>query len=582
MQRFFSQVVATVLGFLIAFILFMGFVIGIVVLSTKPSPPKLYEQTILHIALRGKVVEHTPRAPLQALQSGQKDLIDLIVLKEALKRAQEDVRISGIYLEVGALVAGWASLAEIREALQACKDAGKFMIAYGEHYTQKTFYVASLADEVVLHPAGTFLFNGLSLSVLFYKGLLDKLGIVPQVFRVGQYKSGGEPLVSHAMSEASKHQGQVLLTTLYDHLIAKIATARGLSPASLRKMAHTLAVTLPQEAHKARLITQVGHFNDAEAWIRTQLGLAEETPINYVGFHKYQAAHQASQSSPAQVAVLVVAGTMTDNPEVPHSINTKAFIKDLKQLRQDPAVKAIVLRINSPGGSALAADTMWKELMLTRAHKPIVASMADVAASGGYYLAVACHHIIAHPTTLTGSIGIFGLHLSIDTLLKNKLGITIDGVKTAPSADLFSSSRPLSAHEKAVIQRWIDQGYATFLARVATGRQMSQTATARVAAGRVWPGSLAQKHGLVDELGSLENAIEKAAALADLVGAYTVSYWPKPKTWLEEALSGWREIQNTMLRQHTGEAMVPYLKTIQELIDMRGIQARLPYVIEID
>lgn len=582
MRRFLRQVLATALGLLVAFVLFIGLMVGIVLISVKPSQPKLHEQTVLHIALRGSVVEYVPRSPLQALKKGKKDLIDLVVLKKAISAAQQDQRIQGIYLEVGQLAAGWASLAEIREALQAFKDAGKLIVAYGEHYTQKAYYLASLADEIVLHPAGSFFFNGLSLTVLFYKGLLDKLELVPQVFRVGEYKSAIEPFVGYSMSEASKHQSKVLLTTVYDHLIDKIATAKGLSPASLKKMADALSVTLPQEAYKAQLVSQVGHFDDAEALIRAKLGLAAEAPIHYIAFNKYKAGNQATQLPKAQIAVLVAAGTIMDDIEVPNSINTKAFIESLRKLRADQTVQAIVLRINSPGGSALASDTMWKALILTKAHKPIVASMADIAASGGYYLAAACNHIIAHPTTITGSIGIYGLYFDVNALLKNKLGITADVVKTGQSADLFSIGRPLSAHEKTVIQKSIDRGYDTFLERVAIGRQMSRAAVARVAEGRVWPGTLAKEHGLVDELGSLEDAINKAAALADLKEAYTVSYWPKPKTWLEEALSEWKGTLNEDLIRNTLGETYPYLKSIQELTNMRGIQARLPYTIEID
>ncbi|MEM7383248.1 MAG: signal peptide peptidase SppA [Bacteroidota bacterium] len=583
MRRFSQQVLATTLGFFLALGLLVGLTLSSAVwFGSQPKPDKLADPTVLRIELSGKLVEYVSRDPLPALVEKREQLIDLVALKAAIKNAQKDPHIKGIYLSVKQLIAGWASLAEVREALQAFKATGKFVIAYSEAYTQKTFYLASLADEVMAHPAGIFLLNGLSLAVLFYKGLLEKLEVEPQVFVAGQYKSAAEPLVRSAMSEASKHQYEVLLSTLYDHLIDKIATDRGLSATSLRQMVNDLAIKDPQEAHAAQLITKVGYADDAEAWMKTKLGLAERDAVTYVSLNKYIKVNQVPKSPKTQVAVLVASGSITDDPAQPGSISTQTFVRDLKRLREDPQVKAIVLRINSPGGSMLASDTMRRELMLTRACKPIVASLGDVATSGGYYLALACDYIIAHPTTITGSVGVFGLYFTIDSLLSNKLGITVDGVKTAPSADLLSMTRPPSAHEKDVIQRMVDQAYTQFVALVSTSRQMSPAEAERVSGGRVWPASLAQEHGLVDELGSLENAIEKAADLASLAGAYTVSYYPPASTWLEEALNLWSDMQGKMLVDNTYHQVAPYLQNIRQLHAMRGIQAWLPYAIEID
>ena len=293
---------------------------------------------------------------------------------------------------------------------------------------------------------------------------------------------------------------------------------------------------------------------------------------------------QARQSPKAKIAVLVASGSITEDATDSDSISSQAFVKHLRKLREDLAVKAIVLRINCRGGGVLACNTIWKELMLTRAHKPIVASLSDIAASGGYQLALACNYIIAHPTTITGSIGVFSCYFTIDSFLRNKLGVTVDGVKTAPSADFPSITRPPSAHEKDILQRIADQYYANFIELVATSRQMSPEEAERVGGGRVWPGSLAQEHGLVDELGSLENAIEKAADLAALKGAYTVSYYPTApaSTWLEDVRSAWKNAKHKMLVGNTCNEMAPYLKSIQKLYAMRGIQEWLPYDIEID
>jgi protease-4 len=589
MKRFFKQVFITALGFLLSVVLLVGIILGIILFKTKPTTPKVHSNSILRIALHGTVAEHSPKSPLQAVLMGNKDLIDLVVLKKAIQAAQKDPHIQGIYLEVGNLVAGWASLEEIRTALQTFKETGKFIIAYGEHYNHKTYYLSSLADEIVLHPAGDFFFAGLNLTILFYKQLLDKLQINPEIFRVGGYKSAVEPFTSVSMSEASKQQSTILLHTIYDHMLHKIALARDLTVAGLKAIANDVSVLHPQGVYKTSLITQIGHLDDAEALINHKLGLEAGVSINYVNFDKYPAEERVAQSPKTQIAVVVASGLMIDGPEIANSINTKNFVENLRKLRKDPTVKAIVLRINSPGGSALASDTMWKELMLTKAVKPIVASMADVAASGGYYLATACHHIVAHPTTITGSIGVFSYYFNVDGFLKNKLGITRDGVKTGPSADLFSVPRALTAQEKTALQKYIEQSYDAFLEKVATGRQMDQAAVTRIAGGRVWPGALAKEHGLVDELGGLEEAIEKAAGLAGLKEDYSLSYWPKSKTWFEELLSEWKGTQNNKLVNllekliSSGSAANYFdLKNLQELGSLKGIQMRLPYRLEID
>jgi protease-4 len=513
----------------------------------------------------------------------QEQVIDLLALKDVIKHAAVDSNIQGIYLEANALKAGWASLEEIRNALLSFQKSGKFIVAYGEHYTQKTYYLASLADDIVLHPEGMFPLRGLSQTVFFYKALLDQLEVAPQVFRVGEYKSAVEPFIRQDMSQASKHQSSELLNAIYDHFLANIAIARGLKKTSIRAMADALLVVMPRDACCAKLVSQVGHFDDAESLIKTKLSLAREASINYVSFNKYALLKKTLQSSKKQIAVLIAEGNIVDGFGAPGTIGSKDLASSLRTIREDDSIQAVVLRINSPGGSALAADVLWKELILTKARKPVVASMSDVAASGGYYLASACTHILAHPTTITGSIGIFGLFFDIHALLSNKLGITTDAVKTGSSADLFENpGRPLNNHEKTMIQKVVDKGYNTFLERVAAGRQVNKQAVARVAGGRVWTGKMAQEKGLVDELGGLETAIQVAAKLAAIGDEYAVSYWPRPQTLPEQVLSGWKNHVSSETVLSTLQANFPVFKHMQELIDMTGIQARLPYIIEIE
>lgn len=590
MKRFFKKILVIALGTMLGGIITMGLIIGLIVgiqkHTFKPtSPTKLNEKTILRIVLHGRLVEEMHQPLLQIWDKDKPNEIDIVTIKNAIRTAQTDNYIAGIYLEVGELLAGWATLAEIRDALQAFKATGKFIVAYGENYNSKSYYLASLADEIVLHPAGNFIFTGLKLTVLFYKELLDKLSISPQVFKVGRYKSAVEPFTNCGMSEASKEQSRILLNNIYDHLIQTLATDRNLDPSNLKNMANTLAVTQPQEAYKAGLVTQLGYFSDIETLLTDKLKLASPTKINYIDFDTYYKNKQAHiKKYKNRIAVLVAAGTIVDKEIGPNYITSSTFVKMLRELREDPNVKAIVLRINSPGGSALASDTIWKELMLTRAYKPVVASMSDIAASGGYYLAAGCNYILAHPTTITGSIGIFGLYFDVHALLKNKLGIVGDVVKTSPSADVFSPVRPFSEHEKNVIQQHIESGYTNFLDRITVGRQMKKVDVARLAEGRVWPGSLAKEHGLVDQLGGLEDAIEKAAMLADLQQPYQIEYWPKSKSiWFKELFIRWCNNQNVdLLPSHLTKTYYAMLNHIQELASRRGVQASLPYTLEIE
>lgn len=579
MKRFLKQVFIVVLGIFISLVLLVG---GIVFLL-RPSKPQLTSKTVLRIALHGKVVERANDTWEQLFQANQEEVIDLSVLKEAIKQAQGDKKIKGIYLEAGMLRAGWASLEEIRETLLSFKKAGKFIVAYGENYTQKTYYLASLADDIVLHPAGIFPLQGLSQTVFFYQSLFEKLEITPQVFRVGNYKSAVEPFTRQDMSPASRHQSTVLLKTIYNHFLQQIAKDRTLKKASLEAMIDKLSVVLPQDAHRAKLVTQVGHKDGSEALVKAKLGLDEKAEIHYLSCKAYASLKKRSKTSKNQVAVLIADGAIVDGESEFGTVGAKDLVAHLQAAREDDNIKAIVLRINSPGGSALASDVLWQELMLTKAQKPVVASLSDVAASGGYYLASACDRIVAQPTTITGSIGIFGLFLDVNALLKNKLGITTDVVKLGSSADLLSNpGRPFTTHEKTVIQRIIDCGYATFLERVATGRGMDVKEVERVASGRVWSGRAAQKKNLVDDLGGLEDAISAAAQLAAIQKDYAVSYRPKPQSLYEQLFKRGRSSRSGLETLTVLQKTIPAWKSIQVLISMKGIQARLPYEMEVD
>lgn len=591
MKKLFKQIIIIAIGTIFGAGMVLGLGIGTFVIISKRAyqatvPSRLLQDTILRLNLHGKLVDSVAAPLLPILDKEKPNELDLIAINKAIDTAQQDEHIKGIYLDVGGLSGDWASLLELRDRLAVFKKTGKFVIAYASNYTSKSYYIAALADEIILHPSGNFMFTGLQLTTLFYKGLLDKLEITPQIFRVGRYKSAVEPFTRYDLSDASKDQYATLLHTTYSHLLENLSKDRNISPAVLHQLASTLRIIHPEKAYQAQLFTTIGYTHDAEELVKAKLQLPADRKINYIDYDTYNAycgKHVNNPSKPHKIAVLIATGAIMDEEVVGMKhIAAGAFVKMLKEVREDAAVKGIVIRIHSPGGSALASDTIWKEIMLTRKQKPVVASMGDVAASGGYYIATGCDYIFAQPTTITGSIGIFAMFFDAHALLKNKLGIAGDVVKTSPSADLFNPTRPFSTYEKQIIQQHVQKGYETFLERVATGRKMTKEAVSRVGEGRVWPGVLAQKQGLVDELGGLDKAIQKAASLAH-TELYQVDYWPKHKTdWIRLLLKRWQQ-ENDLVKY--SNIILPYhrmLSNLQTIASKQGLQAWWAYEVEIN
>ncbi len=593
MKKIFKQLLIAVLStsLLIVFGLFL--IIGVFMLRAQMTKPRIKDNTVLHIQLKGKLVERTTdfSIPTGPYIGEEDDMIDLLDLKQTIAAAQNDKKIQGIYLEVGSLQAGWASLEEVRADLLNFKQTGKFIIAYGEYYTQKTYYLAALASNIMLHPAGILLCHGLSKKVTFYKPLFKKLAIEPLVFRVGEYKSFVEPFLQDHMSKASKYQDSLWLFSIYNHFVATIAQDRKQAGEFIKQVANDLLIRTPQDALNFQLIDQIGYADEAEALIKEKLALKEKEDIRYASIAKYSEylKNKAKNSSRNTIAILIAKGDIVDGQGSQYSIGSKSFAKMIQEIRKDKTVKAVVLRINSPGGSAMASDILWRALMLIKAEKPLIASMSDVAASGGYYLAAACDSILAHPTTLTGSIGIFGLWFDASKFFKNKVGITTDVVKTSKSAEMFNASgipfnmaRPLNNYEKKFVQDLVDNGYDTFLEKVALGRKLTKAAVAQVASGRVWTGTLAKQHGLVDKLGGLEDAIDIAAAAANLGKDYQMVYWPKSRTFFETVIGQFEGTAKATIWGNGLEEAYGLFKTQQQLINMMGIQARMPYTIDVD
>lgn len=587
MLQFLKFVLATVVGLflflLVSFFILAG--IGSALSSKEKSVIK--SNSVLKLDLDRPIREVGVENPFSELSlpfAGNDETIGLKDIREAIALAAKDDNIKGIYLKSQDPGAGWASLEEIRNGLLEFRKSKKFIYTYGEYYSEKGYYLASLADKIYLNPAGLMEWNGLSAEYEFYKGTFDKLDIKPLIFRVGEFKSAVETFSRKDMSEASKQQSIELLNALYGNYIDNVSKSRGIPAAELRGLADSLAVTNPASALKYGLVTHTGYSDELESAIRRELKLDEKKDIEFVGLGKYLKGDHASGEGDfnKRIAVIIAEGEIVSGDGSDGTIGSDKFVKELRKIRENDKIKAVVLRINSPGGSALASDVMWREIQLTTRKKPVIASMSDVAASGGYYMAMGCDKIVAQPNTITGSIGIFALLVNLQDFMDNKLGITFDGVKTNPHADWPTLTREMTDFEKARIQQSVNEGYASFTSKAAQGRKMSVEKLRSLASGRVWSGVEAKANGLVDDLGGLDEAIGLAAQAAKLKeGDYRVRFYPEKINPLQEfmnKLAG--DSEDRIMARQLG-ALAPQLKTYRKLMNLEGLQARMPFGLNI-
>jgi protease-4 len=411
--------------------------------------------------------------------------------------------------------------------------------------------------------------------------MFDKIGIEPQIFRVGDYKSAVEPLIRKDLSEENKEQISAYVNSIYDHMLNKIAESREMSINEVRKISYSMLARNPEDAINLGLIDDEKYYNEFLLVLKEKLGLEEDDDVEMISYRKYNKSYSGSKYSKERIAVIVGEGSIISGRAENQMIGSDSYAQIIRNARENERVKAVVVRINSGGGSPLASDIIWKEIKLTAEEKPVIASIADVAASGGYYIVMACDKIYAQPTSITGSIGIFGVIFNAEELFEDKLGITFDNVSTGEFSDMYTMTRPLTSFEKEIIQRDIQEGYEIFISKVADDRNMTKEDLLNIASGRVYSGYEALENGLIDEFGSLEDAILEAAEMADLE-EYTVSYYPRQKTILEQILADLsNEVQTRILKMKLGE-LYPYFEQIRELIIYNGLQARIPYESKID
>ncbi len=588
MKSFFKYVLATVTVIIICSLLMILVIIGIVtsMVSSVSSGKDTVtpSNAVLLITLDHTITEKTEPNPFEGLDmpgySGLKSL-GLNDMLGRIKAAKEDSNIKGVYLNVAGVNTGFASMKAIRDALLDFKESGKFIMAYSENYTQKGYYLSSVADQVYLHPEGGLDFRGLASSVMFLKDALDKLGIDMQVLKVGTYKSAVEPYMMNSMSPANREQVNSYLGSIYETFVQDIAASRKLTADSVKGIANTFAIQQPEDAVKVHFVDSLLYKDELLTKVRQRLDVAEKTEIPVISILDYKNKPATGKATGDRIAVLYAYGAIVDGEGTTGEIGGDKLSRELRELREDDKVKAVVMRVNSPGGSALASDIIWREVELTKKVKPVMVSMGDYAASGGYYISAAADSIFADPTTLTGSIGVFGVIPSFQKLFNEKLGVHFDAVKTAKFADMdVDMDRPLSEEEKNIIQGSVNRVYQVFMKRVADGRNMSIANVDSIGQGRVWTGAQAVELKLVDRLASLDEAIKAAAQKAKITD-YRVAEYPRSKDPFAEIWSVSKEkVKAMMIDEELGD-YGKYLKELKKAVGHTGIQARIPYLIEI-
>lgn len=591
MVQFFKFVLATLVGLVVFSVLGFVLIIGLVAALGSGTSKTVASNSVLELKLDKPISERKQSADL--LGSGGAT-IGLIGLKEVIGRAKDDDDIKGILLNLELVQGGMASLEEVRDALLDFKKAGKFIVAYHEITSEKSYYLSSVANEIYLHPQGTLEFNGLSSEVMFYKRLFDKAGIEPYIFRVGSFKSAVEPFFRENFSDSARYQTVSYLNSLNDHLLTQVAASRQIAAPRLKVISDSMLVHNAKDALRLKLVTKLGYYDEVQDYLRRKLGVKADDKPSIVSLSDYQDADKADadasdKTSSNRIAVIYAEGDIVTGRGSDDNIGSDKFAEAIRKARLDDKVKAVVLRINSPGGSSLASDIIYREVVLTKKVKPIIASMSDVAASGGYYIAMACDTIVAHPNTITGSIGVFGVLPNIQPLLADKLGITVDRVSTGKFSDLPTITRALSPYEKQQMQLEVNDIYADFTSKAAAGRHMPVERLRRIASGRVWSGSEGKKIGLVDVLGSYEDALKIAASRAHLrADDYEVQRLPRQKSAVEKFFSRFtsdddedQAAAEARLLQAKLGPLYPAVRQYQQLMQMRGVQARLPYELEI-
>lgn len=590
MKSFIKYTMATVVGIFLTMTLFT--IISIIslagMMATEGMSAPIKEKSILRLDLSGTLAERSESNPFAVLMGEENTALSLEDALLALDKAAKNENIIGVYLEGGAMGANPGMAQELRQALVEFKESGKWVVAYGDSYGKTAYYLSSVADSVLLNPEGNVDFGGMASQIMFYKDVMEKIGVKMQVFKVGTYKSAVEPFICTEMSPANREQVTSYLFSIWTNMLKDVAASRNMEMGKLNSLADSL--TMISEASVALnggLVDKLCYMDEVKAILRDKSGLEDEDDdLVFASVADVAKSETLGEKVDEQVAVYYAYGEIVQSQGTglgisqEHQIVGEKMIKDLQDLREDDDVKAVVIRVNSPGGSAFASEQIWREVCLLKEKKPVVVSMGGMAASGGYYISCAANRIFAEPTTLTGSIGIFGMIPDMSELMTEKIGLKFDVVKTNEMSDIGTMARPFNEAESAQMQKMINRGYDLFTKRVADGRGMAQDSVKLIAEGRVWTGEQGLNIGLVDELGNLDDAVAHAAELAKVEKFRAVGY-PAPDNPFEQLLNQTKGgYLDSELRELLGEGYAVY-SLVRNVKDADRIQARMPFEMNI-
>jgi protease IV len=594
MAQFFKFLLASCLGTALAIglLIFIGFttIVGLASSATESEATQVKANSVLELKLDQLLPEKTNNTEMDPFDTDNQYIVGLNDVVRTIQFAKNDPDIKGIYLSPMFVSGGKATLSTLRSALEDFKTSGKFVVAYSNIYTQNAYYIASVADSVLLNPVGSVEFKGYAANVTFFKEMLDRLGVQMRIFYAGQFKSATEPFRLEKMSEQNRLQVREYLNALYDIFIADISRTRGVDGATLRKVANEYGGWDAKLALQNRLIDRIAYEDEAFNLIKQKIGLEAGEKLERILLSDYYSAKKSElldQDGKDKIAVVYAEGEITTGESQPGVITDEQYVKILRKVRNDDRVKAVVLRINSPGGSVLASENIYREVQLCKqAGKRVVVSMGDYAASGGYYIACPADSIFCEAATITGSIGVFAAIPILQKTMKDKLGITVDTVKTGKFSALGSVLIDFSPEESQIFQTNVEATYEDFLQKVANGRRKTRDQVHEIAQGRVWTGLKAKELGLVDDIGSTNRAISAAAQLAGLV-KYRIAEYPETKTGLEQFVEKFTRskqrdeaVQTALMKAQLGE-LYPAFESVQHVRNLKGLQVRMPYILEI-
>jgi protease IV len=580
-MNFFKTFLAAFLAMVVFVVI--GFVFFLILIASISSTEEVLVKanSVLHLKLDAQITELQVEDPFGGLPILGNEIpnIGLMQLKQTIDHAKSDENIKGIYLDVSYPQTGFSTLQEIRQSLIDFRKSGKWVVAYTEVMSEGAYYLATAADKIYLNPEGEMEFNGMTIEVSFFKRLFDKLEIKPQVFRVGEFKSAVEPFLLEKMSDSNKLQLTELANSIYDHMLVGISEERGVSKERLEEISDKMLVRNASLAKEFNLIDSLLYQDEFEASLKNRLNISASSKVNFITYGKYRKSFSNYKSSKNEIAVIVAEGTIMpgSGDQSEQLVGADTYVEEIRKARENKNIKAIIIRVNSPGGEFRSSDMIWREIQLAKKEKPVIASMSDYAASGGYYLSMGCDTIVAQPHTITGSIGIFGMMFDMSGFLGNKIGITFDEVKTGEFGEMYTVSRPLNEAERNYWQTNLNEHYELFTGKAAEGRKVTKDEIKKVASGRVWTGTQAVERKLVDVLGGFDDAVKIATEKAGVSDDYKLRFYPAQKPFFEEFMSKFQENSKAdALKSELGEHYIWY-QQLQKIKSFQGAQARMPF-----